>query len=152
MNKLLKQNLQKLVTHEPVTEADIATATAYLLPIIDDEDIASMNEVLRKQNRVQITIVDLACVLALHCRSVIQNKGASPHKRFIRWSTSSRNLWAKQWTSCHIKVAMVTFSSLNLHVVDSEATYKKCTTYSVKKELLELFRINPAPKDEGIKH
>lgn len=141
-NENLIQALAEL-DNNPVTQHEVEIVTEYLRPKISDDDVAACNRYLTKEHRGKIALVDLAAMLVLHCKSVKQNNGASPHTRFIRWSKSSRNTFCGKWDSIHVKVGLIALVSAKTTRKVGEPERRKATNYEVHKELLQMLFFEP---------
>jgi len=146
VNSQLAEALAQLDTKEPVTQAEVLQVEHYLRDKISPDDIAACNQHLGMMHRSHITMTDLACMLVLHAKSVRENNGDSPHKRFIKWSASARNTFCGKWDSIHVKVGLIALTASKVTIKTGEPAKRKAASYKLHKEVLFLLFPVPTPK------
>lgn len=146
INEPLVAEINRLETKDPVTQEEVTKMEAYLRPKISADDIEFINEYLRKNHRAQLSLIDLACMLILHAKSIRENDQASPHKRFIRWSCSKRNQWATKWDSLHVKVGLMAFVAAKITIKTAEPAKKQAAKYKVLPEVFDVLKSVSTPK------
>jgi hypothetical protein len=109
---------------------------AALKSVIQDDDLTGINDILKRSNRRQLTIEDIARVAYVHLRSIKENDGYSPYNRIAQYCGAQ----GCAYDNIHIKAATDCLLAVEFLKLEQEEDRKKrqCRKYSVPSDVQEV--------------